>query len=142
MEGRGWREGGKVDKSRGATCPSGWCNWAGRRVTRAVLARVRRDLCLRAPERGALCFFDGRLAAEEEGKEGCVPPQKPAPSRSATSLASVSYPFFPSSHQQEAAAETILTPRFYTTDFDEMEDLFSLEKNPNLKVRERKRVTK
>lgn len=35
-----------------------------------------------------------------------------------------------------AAAETILTPRFYTTDFDEMEEMFSLEKNPNLPMEE------
>jgi magnesium-protoporphyrin IX monomethyl ester (oxidative) cyclase len=37
---------------------------------------------------------------------------------------------------KEAAAETILTPRFYTTDFDEMEEMFSLEKNPNLPMEE------
>lgn len=35
-----------------------------------------------------------------------------------------------------AAAETILTPRFYTTDFDEMEEMFSLKKNPNLPMEE------
>jgi magnesium-protoporphyrin IX monomethyl ester (oxidative) cyclase len=33
-------------------------------------------------------------------------------------------------------SESILTPRFYTTDFDEMEELFSLEKNPNLPMEE------
>ena len=37
---------------------------------------------------------------------------------------------------KEAAAESVLTPRFYTTDFDEMEELFSLEKNPNLDMDE------
>lgn len=37
---------------------------------------------------------------------------------------------------KEAANETVLTPRFYTTDFDEMEELFSLEKNPNLEMDE------
>ncbi len=40
----------------------------------------------------------------------------------------------PLSSSQEAAPETVLTPRFYTTDFDEMEEIFSLEKNPNLNV--------
>ena len=39
-----------------------------------------------------------------------------------------------SASQQEAAPETVLTPRFYTTDFDEMEEIFSLEKNPDLNV--------
>ena len=33
---------------------------------------------------------------------------------------------------KEAASENLLTPRFYTTDFDEMEQLFSKEINPNL----------
>ena len=33
---------------------------------------------------------------------------------------------------KEAAGENLLTPRFYTTDFDEMERLFSTEINPNL----------
>ncbi|EEH51926.1 uncharacterized protein MICPUCDRAFT_49742 [Micromonas pusilla CCMP1545] len=33
---------------------------------------------------------------------------------------------------KEAADENLLTPRFYTTDFDEMEQLFSTEINPNL----------
>ncbi|KAK9907485.1 hypothetical protein WJX75_004491 [Coccomyxa subellipsoidea] len=37
---------------------------------------------------------------------------------------------------KEAADETVLTPRFYTTDFDEMEELFSLEKNPDLEMDE------
>lgn len=35
-----------------------------------------------------------------------------------------------------ASDETVLTPRFYTTDFDEMERLFSLEMNPNLNLEE------
>ncbi|PNW81190.1 hypothetical protein CHLRE_07g346050v5 [Chlamydomonas reinhardtii] len=35
-----------------------------------------------------------------------------------------------------AAKETLLTPRFYTTDFDEMEQLFSKEINPNLDMEE------
>ncbi|KAK9825139.1 hypothetical protein WJX81_003140 [Elliptochloris bilobata] len=37
---------------------------------------------------------------------------------------------------KEAADETVLTPRFYTTDFDEMEELFSLERNPGLPMEE------
>jgi hypothetical protein len=36
----------------------------------------------------------------------------------------------------QAAAESVLTPRFYTTDFDEMELLFSQELNPNLDMSE------
>jgi magnesium-protoporphyrin IX monomethyl ester (oxidative) cyclase len=35
-----------------------------------------------------------------------------------------------------AAAETLLSPRFYTTDFDEMEQLFKQERNPNLNLAE------
>ncbi|EFN56109.1 hypothetical protein CHLNCDRAFT_48731 [Chlorella variabilis] len=35
-----------------------------------------------------------------------------------------------------AAKESILTPRFYTTDFDEVDDIFNLEKNPNLPMEE------
>lgn len=37
---------------------------------------------------------------------------------------------------KEAAEESLLTPRFYTTDFDEMEQLFSQEINPNLDMDE------
>lgn len=36
----------------------------------------------------------------------------------------------------QAAAESVLTPRFYTTDFDEMEQLFSQDLNPNLDMTE------
>merc|ERR1711966_357586 len=36
---------------------------------------------------------------------------------------------------KEAANENLLTPRFYTTDFDEMERLFSTEINPKHFVR-------
>ncbi|KAL4448635.1 hypothetical protein ABPG75_005854 [Micractinium tetrahymenae] len=35
-----------------------------------------------------------------------------------------------------AAKETILSPRFYTTDFDEVDEIFNLEKNPNLPMEE------
>merc|ERR1711970_1537869 len=35
-----------------------------------------------------------------------------------------------------AADETLLTPRFYTTDFDEMEQMFKKELNPNLRMDE------
>jgi magnesium-protoporphyrin IX monomethyl ester (oxidative) cyclase len=35
-----------------------------------------------------------------------------------------------------AADETLLSPRFYTTDFDEMEELFSSELNPYLNIEE------
>jgi len=35
-----------------------------------------------------------------------------------------------------ASDETLLTPRFYTTDFDEMEQLFSNELNPNIDLDE------
>lgn len=31
---------------------------------------------------------------------------------------------------KEAAGDTVLTPRFYTTDFDKMEQMFSLAQNP------------
>lgn len=36
----------------------------------------------------------------------------------------------------QAADESVLTPRFYTTDFDEMEQLFSQDLNPNLDMAE------
>jgi len=39
-----------------------------------------------------------------------------------------------------AAEESLLTPRFYTTDFDEMEQLFSKELNPNLDMDELKAI--
>ena len=42
----------------------------------------------------------------------------------------------PTPHPPQAADESVLTPRFYTTDFDEMEQLFSLELNPNLPMEE------
>lgn len=35
-----------------------------------------------------------------------------------------------------AAKESILTPRFYTTDFDEVDEIFNLEKNPDLPMEE------
>ena len=35
-----------------------------------------------------------------------------------------------------AESESVLSPRFYTTDFDEMERMFSLEINPNLNLAE------
>ncbi|GAX74025.1 hypothetical protein CEUSTIGMA_g1475.t1 [Chlamydomonas eustigma] len=35
-----------------------------------------------------------------------------------------------------AAEESVLSPRFYTTDFDEMERMFSLDINPNLNLAE------
>jgi magnesium-protoporphyrin IX monomethyl ester (oxidative) cyclase len=37
---------------------------------------------------------------------------------------------------KEASSESVLTPRFYTTDFDEMEQLFSQKLNPNLDMAE------
>jgi len=37
---------------------------------------------------------------------------------------------------KKASKETILTPRFYTTDFDEMEEMFNPEKNPQLNTAE------
>ena len=37
---------------------------------------------------------------------------------------------------QQASADTVLTPRFYTTDFDQMEEMFNLERNPNLPMQE------
>ncbi|KAK9837644.1 hypothetical protein WJX74_002026 [Apatococcus lobatus] len=37
---------------------------------------------------------------------------------------------------KQASADTVLTPRFYTTDFDQMEEMFNLEKNPTLPMDE------
>ena len=37
---------------------------------------------------------------------------------------------------QQASADTVLTPRFYTTDFDQMEEMFNLDRNPNLPMEE------
>ena len=34
---------------------------------------------------------------------------------------------------KEASAESVLTPRFYTTNFEAMEEMFSLEKNPGMR---------
>jgi len=39
---------------------------------------------------------------------------------------------------KEAASETVLTPRFYTTDFEQMETLLNPEKNPDLNMEEMK----
>lgn len=36
----------------------------------------------------------------------------------------------------QASSESVLSPRFYTTDFDEMEQLFSQKLNPNLDMAE------
>jgi len=37
---------------------------------------------------------------------------------------------------KEASSETILTPRFYTTDFEEMERICDPKRNPNLNMEE------
>eukprot|EP00210_Caulerpa_lentillifera_P007913 g7554.t1 len=37
---------------------------------------------------------------------------------------------------KEAANETVLTPRFYTTDFEKMEEIFDPKKNPNIDMAE------
>lgn len=37
---------------------------------------------------------------------------------------------------KEAADETLLSPRFYTTDFEAMEELFDVRKNPNIRMDE------
>jgi magnesium-protoporphyrin IX monomethyl ester (oxidative) cyclase len=82
----------------------------------------------------------GRLALQQ-----CVRPNRVAfralPVRAAAQVASTSADEslgFKTMRKgiKEAASETVLTPRFYTTDFDEMEELFSLEKNPDLEMEE------
>ncbi|KAL0346106.1 UNVERIFIED_CONTAM: Magnesium-protoporphyrin IX monomethyl ester [oxidative] cyclase, chloroplastic [Sesamum radiatum] len=45
-------------------------------------------------------------------------------------------PAKPKKSQKQEIQETLLTPRFYTTDFDEMEQLFNTQINKNLNMDE------
>lgn len=84
-------------------------------------------------------LLGGRTALRQQQAQQCRSAVRAQPVRAAAQVAekdaSLGFKTMRSGIK-EAADETVLTPRFYTTDFDEMEELFSLEKNPNLEMEE------
>ena len=84
-------------------------------------------------------LLGGRTALRQQQAQQCRSAVRAQPVRAAAQVAekeaSLGFKTMRSGIK-EAADESVLTPRFYTTDFDEMEELFSLEKNPNLNMDE------